>query len=137
MSKYEINFIEHRYMAGGCWASVFQVLTLKDDGSGHDVPNVFYIAVDNEYLNIYDTPINPFDIELINHGEAVIPVDSFELRHCYVDYVIENVPSFAYLDYDDPVVFLDEDLEGIDSRNILFLACWYRWKFEMNKRGYC
>jgi len=137
MSKYNISFVEHRYMAGGCWASVFQVLELEDDGSGHEVPNQFYIAVDSDYLNIYDTPINPFDIELINHGEAVIPVDSFELRFCYVDYIIDMKPEFNYVGYDDPIVFLDEDLEKIDRRNNLFLACWYRYKYEMNKRGYC
>lgn len=137
MCKYSINFVEHRNNAGGCWVSVFQVTTLQDDGSGHEVPNVFYIAVDNDYLNIYDTPINPFDIELVNPDEIVVPVDSFELRFCRVEFVMEQKPDFAYLDYDDPLVFLDEDLEEIDSRNTLFLACWYRWKYEANKHGYC
>lgn len=137
MSKYELEFVEHRNMAGGFWVSVFSVMTLEDDGSGQDVPNQLWVSIDSEYLQVWDTPINPFDYMLARPEEAVVPVDSYELKHCYVDYVTEMMPEFSYLDYDDPLVFLDEDLEGIDSRNTLFLACWYRWKFEMNKHGYC
>ncbi len=137
MGKYDIEFVEHRYMAGGFWVSVFSVVTMEDDGSGQEVPNQFWVSVDSEYLLVWGTPINPFDYELARPEEAVVPIQSFELQYCYVDYITEMNPEFNYVDYDDPIVFLDEDLDGIDSFNTLYLACWYRWKFEMNKHGLC
>ncbi len=137
MAEYEINFVEHRNMAGGFWVSVFSVVTLEDDGSGHKVPDQFWITVDNEYLQVWHTPINPFDYELARPEECVVPTEAFELQYCYWSYVVEMQPNINYMDYDDPIIFLDEDLEELDSRNTLFLACWYRWKFEANKHGYC
>ncbi len=137
MSKYGIEFVEHRNMAGGFYVSVFHVLTLEDDGSGQLVANHFWISVDSEWLQVWDTDINPFDCRLHNSDEVIVPVDAFELQYCYVDYVTEMMPQFSYMSYEDPLVFLDEDLEEVDSRNNLFLACWYRWKFEMNKCGFC
>lgn len=137
MSKYDIKFVEHRNMAGGFWVSVFSVVTLEDDGSGQEVPNQFWVSVDSEYLQVWDTPINPFDYFLVRPEKPCAPLDMFELQYCYVDYIAEMNPEFNYVSYDDPIVFLDDDLEGLHRCNTLYLACWYRHKFEMNKHGYC
>ena len=128
MDKYEIHHIGHQTFANGIWVSVFDVTEyiLTDEGWS---PNQYYVSVDNSTLKVWlDNPLTCPNAR---------PEEVFELSKYYIDAIITEFPEYAYVDYDDPLLFFYETPDLVDDRNIIFLTCWYRWKYDVHRAGIC
>ena len=146
MAAYEIKSHKQYYAGAGNWLTICEVETIEPDNyqelsEDEWVVNQFYVVLGCDHLVVYDMPTDPFDCEDSEEHDRYVAIDYY-LPECELDWLLCCYPELNYKDWTDPVVFVDIDQETfkpfrLNEYNDLYVACWYQYKADLNRKGFC